>query len=87
MQPAAPKLPAVAEVPHAIVSTDPTPSPADLGKTIQKEKQASWAAKPSPAQTSPAPAPLSEALKRPQHAYDTLFHFAAIELEGKLQKN
>lgn len=86
MQPA-PKLPAVAEVPYAIVSTDPTPSPADLGKTIREEKQASGAAKPSAAQTSPIPPPSSEALKRPQHAYDTLFHFAAVELEGKLQKN
>jgi len=91
IQPAASKPPAAAATaasPQAFVSTDPKPSPADLGRSVQTQKRAtSLAPKPSPAQVSPAPLPSSDTLKRPQHVYDTLFHFAAVELEGKLQKN
>ena len=39
---------------------------------------------------TPIPAPTTppkQELQRSMHAYDTLMHFAAVELEGKLQKN
>lgn len=55
-------------------SIDPTPSKADLG--IKEVKQS-----PTPQQL---PSPSIEAPK--QSRYDTVMHFAAIELEGTLQK-
>lgn len=73
----APQPPVMAS-PTPSVSIDPTPTPADLGKSAK-------AAKPAPLQAEAPPPPAAQ--KRPQHAYDTLFHFAAVELEGKLQKN
>ena len=73
----APQQP-VAASPTPSVSIDPTPTPADLGKSAK-------AAKPAPIQAEALPPPAAQ--KRPQHGYDTLFHFAAVELEGKLQKN
>lgn len=67
--------------PDLRVSIDPTPTPADLGKVAAKPT-------PQPVKTTPSlPSPALESQKRPQHAYDTLFQFAAIELEGKLQKH
>ncbi len=56
---------------------DPTPSFADLGK----------AKKEQPPLPTPQPSPIQKETLRPVHAYDTLMHFAAVELEGKLQKN
>lgn len=58
---------------------DPTPTPADLGKS-QKEKPLS-----PPAQQKPSPP--QDDRSRPLHAYDTLMHFAAVELEGRLKKH
>lgn len=71
------------------VSEDPTPTPADLGKrtnTIKTEKPAPPVSSPAPSSQSPSPITSSD-LKRPLHEYDTLMHFAAVELEGRLQKN
>lgn len=76
----------------SFVSVDPTPTPADLGKAHQATPQA----KPKPAPQSPPqkmaiPAPAASVdnteKKRPLHQYDTLLHFAAVELDGRLQKN
>lgn len=78
----------------AFVSEDPTPSPADLGKAAKTIK----VDKPAPANAdkpTPAPKPASAAsslspiteMKRALHEYDTLMHFAAVELDGKLQKS
>lgn len=65
------------ESPKARVQEDPTPTAADLGKKVSKEKiEEKVAVKNS-----------QEGLKRPTHAYDTLFQFASVELEGKIQKN
>lgn len=75
--PPPPQLPAK-PAPVSLVSIDPTPSAADLGKKTKPVELA-----PSPAASPKAP---SEGQK-PQHVYDTLLQFAAIELEGKLQKN
>lgn len=72
---------------NAQVSIDPTPSPADLGKTAQLAKAAPVTPKPLPAAPSSLSPVTLDAQKRPQHAYDTLFHFAAVELEGRLQKH
>lgn len=61
------------------MSVDPTPSPADLGRKVA-------AAPPKPVSANAA-VPVPEAPNgKKAHEYDTLFHFAAIELEGKLQK-
>jgi len=83
----APKAPVVApRMPSTLfdqsVSEDPTPTPADLGKRL------------SPAvvkKSAPVVAPVIKDKdvedKRPMHEYDTLFQFATVELEGRLQKN
>lgn len=60
------------------ISEDPTPSPADLGRKRV-------GAPPAPAPMVSGPTLQAEGGK-PPHYYDTLLHFAAIELEGKLQK-
>lgn len=65
------------------ISEDPTPTSADLG--IKKAKTApapSVIAKPTAAVELKDVKP-----KKPSHHYDTLIHFAAVELEGKAQKN
>jgi DNA polymerase-3 subunit gamma/tau len=66
------------------VCIDPTPKATDIRTTDKK------AAKPTPPPANkPEPAKNDEQEqkgKRPIHEYDTLFHFAAIELEGKLKK-
>lgn len=64
---------------NQFVSEDPTPTSTDLGK---KSKQT-----PSPLPSDgaiPNTAPHQDS--QPLHLYDTLMHFAAVELEGKLQK-
>jgi DNA polymerase-3 subunit gamma/tau len=73
------------------ISEDPTPTPADLGMKKQsvpvspaapiKEK----VTPPSPILSSTPSEPIE--LKKKASEYDTIFHFAAVELEGKLQKN
>jgi DNA polymerase-3 subunit gamma/tau len=70
------------------VSEDPTPTPADLGKSVKavKNEHPLPAPKPSPPSIPLASSSNSE-LTRPLHEYDTLMHFAAVELEGRLQKN
>lgn len=79
------------------VSEDPTPSPADLGKknkattttttTTNPLPQQISSAPPSPAKAMPVKENQDRNLKLPLHSYDTLMHFAAVELEGRLQKN
>jgi DNA polymerase-3 subunit gamma/tau len=72
------------------VSEDPTPTPADLGKAIKTakiDKPTAPAPKSSATSLSPAPLVNEGEFKRPLHEYDTLMHFAAVELEGRLQKN
>lgn len=66
-----------------IVSVDPIPTPADLGKKVAKPE-----IKPTPhkIETPPAVKP-QEQTGRPQHEIDTVLYFAAVELEGKLQKS
>ena len=68
----------------ARMSVDPTPSPADLGKATKPIVK-------NPVQqeiiTKPLPSPLPNELQRPLHAYDTIMHFAAVELEGRLKKH
>lgn len=77
--------------PSAHLSEDPTPSSADLGKAkkaAKPEQPPAPVSKPSvPIAPQSANEAANETPQRPVHAYDTLFHFAAIELEGKLQKN
>ncbi|CAF23202.1 DNA polymerase III subunit gamma/tau [Candidatus Protochlamydia amoebophila] len=59
------------------VSEDPTPTQSDLGRSTQK----------LPNKDSPSlVAKLNGDNPTPVHQYDTLFQFAAIELEGKLQR-
>ena len=68
------------------ISEDPTPSPSDLGKKNRLMKSSPIKSSPSSPSHSEPFIP-REDLKRPLHEYDTLLHFAAVELEGKLQKN
>ncbi|WP_068466810.1 DNA polymerase III subunit gamma/tau [Candidatus Protochlamydia phocaeensis] len=72
------------------VSEDPTPTPADLGfappKAPTPKPPAAKAAAPASV-NQPAISNEEKDKKRPSHQYDTLFHFAAVELEGKLQRN
>lgn len=68
------------------VSEDPTPTPADLGKNMKAVK--SHSNNQIPLKASPSVShPSTSDLQRPLHAYDTLMHFAAVELEGRLQKH
>lgn len=62
------------------ISVDPTPTPADLGRRPIH---------PKPSSPPPSAIPIQEQQERkhPPHHYDTLFYFAAVELDGKLQKN
>lgn len=65
-------------------SEDPSPSSADLGKNVELTKL-------PPSQTSSTTSSVScfssNNMQRPLHIYDTLMHFAAVELNGRLQKN
>ncbi len=64
------------EVFNGVIAEDPTPSQADLGKkTIVADAIA-----PS-ASITPSHPP-----KNPQHRYDTILQFAAVELEGTIRK-
>ena len=75
------------------ISEDPTPSLADLGKkavvTPPKRVETKKVEKQEPPIASAAKMTNSAHIKleKPMHFYDTLFHFAAVELEGKIQKN
>jgi DNA polymerase III subunit gamma/tau len=63
------------------MSEDPTPTLSDLGKPSVKVLV------PKVAAASPISSEKTEAAKRALHEYDTLFQFASVELEGRLQKN
>lgn len=63
------------------ISEDPTPTRADLGLANKK------AAAPAPKTlSSNIPVDSASAAKAPAYRYDTLFQFAATELEGRLQR-
>lgn len=70
----------------AFISEDPTPSPSDLGKGNSFTKIMIPLPK-SPIANTSTPLSAHKELIRPLYEYDTLLHFAAVELEGKLQKN
>ncbi|MBA3723240.1 MAG: DNA polymerase III subunit gamma/tau [Parachlamydiaceae bacterium] len=78
--------------PNPSISVDPTPTPADLG--IKKSEQTKSTTQPQSLQSTKL-TPIAEKkeprpeipLEKPNHYYDTLFHFAAVELEGKIKKN
>lgn len=66
--------------PTPSVTEDPTPTPADLG--LEKKP------KPKPKQkTQPSAEKIATIPPEEQYRYDTLLQFAAIELEGTIQKN
>lgn len=77
----------------SFVSEDPTPSRADLGLTAKPAAHpihANPTRLPAPNTVKPAPAsptPKTSENNKPAYHYDTLFQFAAVELEGKLQRN
>jgi DNA polymerase-3 subunit gamma/tau len=89
----APTPPPVAKAPppppptlfESFTTEDPTPTPADLGKSPKIAKPSISSSAPPPTKISPAPS--QDEAQRPMHAYDTLMHFAAVELDGRLQKN
>ena len=69
----------------AFVSEDPTPSPSDLGRGVANAKPVKPI--PQPVANPPSPPIVNQEKQRPIHHYDTLFQFATVELEGRLQKN
>lgn len=71
----------------SFVSVDPTPTAADLGKKSPAVQQAKPAPQPVPQKIVNSTSPSTDKNKRPLHQYDTLLHFAAVELDGRLQKN
>lgn len=75
---AAPQAAVIAPSPSNL-HEDPTPTPADLGLKPKPKQEVPLQ------ETKKAPSAEGIALK-PSHHYDTLFHFAAVELEGKVQK-
>jgi DNA polymerase-3 subunit gamma/tau len=70
---------------ESFTTEDPTPTPADLGKSPKITKPSVSPSAPPLAKISPPPS--QDEAQRPMHAYDTLMHFAAVELDGRLQKN
>jgi DNA polymerase-3 subunit gamma/tau len=81
-KPPTPPSPPLPSFNHS-VSEDPTPSRADLGKSATVK-----AAPPKKSSNEPTAKIVPQTTAtRPQHEYDTLLHFAAVELEGKLQKH
>lgn len=76
------------------ITEDPTPTAADLGKKISAPSVPATPTQAPPTPTPPqASAPLqpkttlsNEDAKKKQSQYDTLLQFAAVELEGTLQK-
>lgn len=72
---------------NPFLSEDPTPLPADLPVPVNKQtthyKQES---NKTPAQRDDPPLMTTDP-ETPLHKYDTLLYFAAVELEGKLQKS
>jgi len=62
------------------ITEDPTPTPADLG--IEKKTAPKPKPKPQPSAKVSAAIPPEK-----QYRYDTLLQFAAVELEGTIQKN
>lgn len=80
-------LPKVPKQTNLFVNEDPTPTPSDLGKKPSPVKSEASPATKKPSTTSSSHLPIQEDLKRPLYEYDTLLHFAAVELEGRLQKN
>lgn len=75
----APKEPP--EISKGSISEDPTPSPRDLG---QKKPASQPPAKPPAPPSGPEARSLTPDKQR---KYDTLLQFAAVELEGTVQKN
>lgn len=87
-------------MPSTSISVDPTPTAADLGKKSLPPKKEEPVKKVEPLKKQPEPAkeiivetkkPIEKKqeetpLTKPIHYYDTLLQFAAIELEGKIQK-
>lgn len=80
----------------------PVPAPAPVEKSLSLPKPSSMTEDPTPTpadlgikQTVPAPIELGarqpeetrQAIAKKQGQYDTLMHFAAVELEGTIQKN
>lgn len=63
------------------ISEDPTPTPADLGITTKAKPTVSLVPEKNSSKESS-----SSSSSKPAHHYDTLFHFSAVELEGKVQK-
>lgn len=72
------------EKPLSSMTVDPTPSSADLGIKPKPVPQPKPASTPAPIQKTPPPQPVS---LQQQNRYDTILQFAAIELEGTIQKN
>ncbi|MGZ3634043.1 MAG: DNA polymerase III subunit gamma/tau [Parachlamydiaceae bacterium] len=73
------------------MTVDPSPSPQDLGTPPSKAVKEVSAAMPIAVEKTPPPlsSPTAEeraALNKKQSQYDTLLQFAAVELEGSLQK-
>lgn len=92
------QVPKVDKIPISSMSIDPTPSLEDLGKknqkpnppiqqTIKKTDQPPRANSTKPAASTLSIKNFTDAnLSKPIHHYDTLIQFAAVELEGKIQK-
>ncbi len=71
----------------SFVSVDPTPTLADLGKKSPAVQQVKPIPQPAPQKMANSTPASTDKGKRPLHQYDTLLHFAAVELDGRLQKN
>lgn len=78
---------------NASVTVDPTPSRADLGMMPAAQKAAPVKKNEAPPMPAPTSKPINSiksgpepVLSKPTHHYDTLLNFAAIELEGKIQR-
>ena len=76
------------------ISEDPTPSATDFGKAPPVKKEKSQASTPAIKVQEEAKQEIKKKVEiskseenRPTHMYDTLLQFAAVELEGKLQRH
>lgn len=86
-----PKQPPLANAKTSSMTEDPSPSLSDLPKVKKAaaaptpKSSSSASVKPTPPSPPPA-APSAPIPLEKQRRYDTLLHFAAVELEGNVQK-
>lgn len=81
------KTPAVTPEYRGSVAEDPTPTAQDIPRARAKAKTVTPPSAPTPPPPAESPPQDVKELMKKQSRYDTIAHFAAVEIGGSLQKN